>query len=85
MKAFIRMRDFSRLDDHAGLFVLPMVNFAIGSAYLTAAFPEVPHGFGSFCSLYPSLSSMFRHQTNGKYYRAVRRFQVIVALTLPDL
>ncbi|ATH91974.1 APC family permease [Bacillus glycinifermentans] len=24
---------------------LPMVNFAIGSAYLSAAFPEVPHGF----------------------------------------
>ncbi|MCI4126458.1 APC family permease [Bacillus haynesii] len=61
---------------------LPMVNFAIGSAYLTAAFPEVPHGFwvvllASSITVVNILGIKLTANITGLFVA----FQVIVALT----
>nr|MDH3154179.1 APC family permease [Bacillus licheniformis] len=61
---------------------LPMVNFAIGAAYLTAAFPEVPHGFWVvLLALSITVVNVLGIRLTANITGLFVAFQVIVALT----
>ncbi|MED1741302.1 APC family permease [Bacillus swezeyi] len=61
---------------------LPMVNFAIGSAYLSAAFPDIPHGLWVvLLALSITAVNMIGIQLTANITALFVAFQVIVALT----
>ncbi|MFO6495809.1 MULTISPECIES: APC family permease [Bacillus] len=65
---------------------LPMVNFAIGSAYLSAAFPDIPHGLWVvFLALSITVVNMLGIKLTANITALFVAFQVIVALTFAGL